>query len=248
MSAQPKKFYVRFSNIDDMDRINEFYRENPHENVCDRNAELMKQLADNGSITIIEDETGKVYGASISYPLIEEKDGVSSQKWLEIGTTRMTLNGYPGLFDVMIAMQSLRAYLVEPPEDKFVCQMEGLPVRKMAHKLGFRPFTPSKELVDVSDTSVGAEYSSGFENWYQAGPEALPVLAQKLRGVLDKPYLEHLKTGEKISLDFSKSKFFRVFEEEIRNLADRDFGNPDTPKAEASIAQNRQAWMRWYFK
>src|SRR5690606_13455390 len=126
---------------------------------------------------------------SISYPLIVEKDGVSSQKWLEIGTTRMVMNGYPGLFDVMIAMQSLRAYLVEPPDERFVCQMEGAPVRQMAHKLGFRPFVPEQELVDISDSTLSAVYSSGFQNWYQAGPEALPVLAKLMRDAIDKPFL-----------------------------------------------------------
>lgn len=246
--SQPTKLYIRFSNQDDHEKIIEFYSRNPHKNVCDRNKQLMQTLADNGSITIIEDENGTIVGASISYPLMSEKEGVASQKWLEIGTTRMVLNGFPGLFDVMIAMQSLRAYLVEPPDDRFVCQMESPAVRKMAHKLGFRPFAPSKELVDVSDATVTATESSGYDNWYSAGPEALPVLAKLMREAIDKPFLENAKTGEKIKLDFSKSKFFRVFEDEIRNLADRDFGDPDTPDMSKSVAENRQSWMRWYFK
>lgn len=248
MTDQPKKYYVRFSNIEDHDNIMEFYRNNPHKNVSDRNEELMRRLADHGAVTLIEDEQGKIVGSSISYPMIVSKDGVERQKWLEIGTTRMVLNGYPGLFDVMIAMQSLRAYLVEPPEDKFVCQMESPFVQKMAFKLGWRPLDPSDELVKVSDDTLGSDESCGYENWYAAGPEALPVMAKLMRDTLDKPHLENPKTGEKITLDLGKSKFFSLFEDEIRNLADRDLGSPDAPDASAGIAKNRQEWMRHYFK
>lgn len=247
----PNKYSVRFSNIDDHDKIMEFYRRNPHDNVCDRHEDLMKTLADNGSIILIEETaTGAIAGASISYPLFVEKDGIEQQKWLEIGTTRMVLNGYPGLFDIMIGMQVMRAYLVEPPDGRFVCQMTSEAVRKMAHKLGFRPFVPSQELVDISDKTldVASDTTYGFDNWYSAGPEALPVVARRMRDVLDNPCLQHLKTGEKIELDFSKSKFFRIFEEEIRNLAGKVYGDPDKPDPAKSIAKHRQEWMRWYFK
>ena len=247
MSDDVKKYYVRFSNAEDYDKLMAFYQANPHKNVCDRHETLMRELADNGSITIIEGEDGKIVGSSISYPLMGENDK-NSQKWLEIGTTRIVLNGYPGLFDVMIAMQTLRAYLVEPPDERFVCQMESPAVRKMADNLGFRPFVPSDELVRVSDATVSATESSGKENWYSAGPEALPVVARRMIEAIDKPYIQHLKKDEKIKLDFSKSKFFRMFEEEFRDLAKRDFGNPDQPDYKQSMVQSRQKWMRWYFK
>lgn len=241
------KYYVRFSNIDDHEKIMDFYRKNPHSNVSDRHEELMKTMADNGSVILIESDKGEIVGASISYPLMSEKDS-AKQQWLEIGTTRMVLNGYPGLFDIMIGMQTLRAYLVEPPDDRFVCQMESPLVRKMAHRLGFRPYEPSEELVRVSDATVEAEETCGNENWYSAGPEALPVMAKLMRDALDKPYLENPKTGDKIQLDFSKSVFFKLFEPEIRDLANRDLGNPDTPDYSSSVSKNRKEWMHKFFK
>ena len=247
MTDTPKKLFVRFSNIDDHDKIMDFYRANPHSNVSDRHEDLMKTMADNGSIILLETQKGEIVGASISYPLMGEADP-SKQKWLEIGTTRITLNGYPGMFDVMIAMQTLRAYLVEPPDDRFVCQMESPLVRKMAHKLGFRPLAPSDELVRVSDATVEAEETCGDENWYSAGPEALPVLAKLMRDALDKPYLEHVKTGDKITLDFSRSVFFKLFEPEIRDLADRNLGDPEKPNMTASVSANRKEWMHKFFK
>jgi hypothetical protein len=243
----PRKYYIRFSNVDDHEKIMDFYRANPHDNVSDRHEDLMKKMADNGSIVIIESDKGEIVGASISYPLMSEKDP-NKQEWLEIGTTRIVLNGYPGMFDLMIGIQTLRAYLVEPPDDRFVCQMESPLVRKMAHKLGFRPLEPSDELVRVSDATVDATETCGKENWYSAGPEALPVMAKLMRDALDKPYIENPRTGDKIVLDFSKSKFFQMFEPEIRDLATRDCGDPDKPNPKASISANRKEWMHKFFK
>ena len=361
VQAEAKKYFARYSNSDDFDRLMAFYKANPHKNVCDRNESLMRELVENGSVTMIQSAvTGDVVAASISYPLKGE-DGVS-QKWLEIGTTRSVLNGYPGLFDVMIAMQVMRAYLVEPPQERFVCQMESPAVRKMAHHLGFRPYTPSDELVRVSDATVNADETSGFENWYSAGPEALPVVAQRLMAAFDNGYimpteitatasnvaleglkgklgrvsmrvatkkpkamkpshgaqfevethlaadkseikvklliqecvnnkgetdyrlvksdvglglpskkgadtvgidfsangkvtqngfnvstLTHLKSGEKINLDFGQSRFFKIFLDEIRELSKRDLGLVDQPDYTASIAANRQKWMFGFF-
>jgi hypothetical protein len=247
----PKKYYIRFSNLEDHEKIMEFFAENPHENVCERHSDIVKNLADNGSVILVEDAaTGKIVGASISYPLFVKNGNVEQQKWLEVGTTRMVLNGYPGLFDVMVGMQVLRAYLVEPPDGHFVCQMTSPMVQKMAHKLGFRPFKPSQELVETSDKTLDIQTgdSYGYENWYSGGPEMLPVLAKFMQEAIDKPVLKNPKTGEEIQLDLSKSKFFNLFKEEISDLAKRNFGDPDKADPAKSIAKNRQEWMRWYFK
>ena len=244
--TEAKKYFVRYSSSDDFDRLMDFYRANPHKNVDERNESLMRELVENGSVTLIQsEETGEVVAASISYPLNGD-DG--SQKWLEIGTTRSILNGYPGLFDVMIGMQVMRALLVEPPNERFVCQMESPAVRKMADNLGFRPYVPSEELVRSSDTTLNADETCGFEKWYSAGPEALPVVAQRMMEAIDKKYLTHLKSGQNIELDFSKSKFFAMFKDEIKQLASRNLGNHDQPDYTASIAKTRETWMKSFFK
>lgn len=245
--ADAKKYFVRYSSSDDFDRLMAFYKANPHKNVDERNESLMRKLVENGSVTLIQSaETGEVVAASISYPL-DGDDG--SQKWLEIGTTRSILNGYPGLFDVMIGMQVMRAFLVEPPGDRFVCQMESQAVRNMADNLGFRPFVPSEELVRSSDTTLNADETCGFEKWYSAGPEALPVVAQRMMEAINKPFLTHVKPDRPgIELDFSKSKFFAIFKDEIQALAKRDLGNYDQPDYSASIAKTRETWMKSFFK
>lgn len=243
-----KKYFVRFSRSDDFDRLMTFYKANPHKNVCDRTEDLLRELVDNGSVTIIQDaETKDIVAASVS-TLLKGADGGPAHKWLEIGATRSILNGYPGLFDVMISMQVLRAFLVEPPEERFVCQMESPAVRKMAHNLGFRPYVPSDELVKASDGTLQVEETCGYDNWYSAGPEALPVVAQRMMEAIDKPYLQHLKSGQKIELDFSQSKFFQLFRDEFKELAKRDMGNHEEPDYTQSISASRQKWMRWYFR
>jgi hypothetical protein len=249
--AQPQKSYVRFSNENDHEKLMAFYGRNPHDHVFDRQSDIMQKLADDGSVVLVESEKGEIVGASISYPLFAPENGVEQHKWTEIGTTRMVLNGYPGLFDVLIGMQVMRAYLVEPPEERFVCQMKSAAVQGMAQRMGFRPFVPSEEIVKVSDDTLvpdGAGVNSGFENWYALGREAFPTLARLMSDTLDKPYIENKKTGEKINLDFSRSKFFQMFEPELRDLAQRDLGDVNNPDPKGHTAKSRRDWMKHYFK
>lgn len=127
--------------------------------------------------------------------------------------------------------------------------MEGAPVRAMAHKLGFRPFVPSDELSRVSDGTVGPEASYGKENWYCAGSEVLPVMAQKFCEAFDKHILTHVKTGEKIELDLSKISLFKLFEPEIRKLAQSQPPfTPDHPDPNASLAKERQNFLYRFIK
>lgn len=246
MTTENKKFNIRFAKVEDHAALMQFYAENPHENVCDRHSDLVKDLADKGSVILIEEkDTNKIVGVSISYPLYDD-NGV--QKWLEIGTTRMVLNGYAGLFDIMIAMQVLRAYLVEPPDGEFVCQMTSPMVQAMARKLGFHAITPSQELVEISDRTLDIEAGDtyGYDNWYAAGPEMLPVMAKHMVEALKQPYLAHYKTGEKIEVDLSGSTFYQTFKDEIEKLAGRTMSAD--PAVSKSIAKNRDAWMKGYFK
>ncbi|MBI3441032.1 MAG: hypothetical protein HY052_04400 [Proteobacteria bacterium] len=249
--TEPKKYTLRFSTVEDHAKLMAFYAENPHDNVCERHSDLIKEMADKGSVVLVEEAaTGKIVGASISYPIYVEQEGIEREKWMELGTTRMVLNGYPGLFDMMLGLQILRAYLVEPPEDRFVAQMESPMVRKMAQKLGWRPYTPSKELVEISDKTldiaVGETY--GYDNWYSGGEEMLPVVAKLLCAAIDKPCLENPKTGDKIELDISQSSFFKIFEDDIRALATKNLGDPDKQDYTKSVAKHRDAWMHRKFR
>ncbi|MFN7113472.1 MAG: hypothetical protein ACK4PK_03850 [Alphaproteobacteria bacterium] len=251
-AAKPKKYFVRFSKPEDEQKVLDFYDMNAHQNVLKRESDLMKSLVDDGAVVLIEDEQGKIVASSITYPHKEkDSDGVEHVKWQEVGTTRIALNGYPGLFDAMVTMQVLRAFLVEPPEDRFVAQMFTDPVQKMAGKLGWRRL-PEEDvkapLVKSKETMVPPGASVGTVNWFHLGTEGLPVMAAWMVKALENPVLENKKTGEKIELDFTKSSFFNMFEEEIRHLAKRDFGSPDTPDMKKGVQQSRDKWLKKFFR
>lgn len=245
------KYFVRFSQPADEKKILEFYDLNSHQNVRKREATILRERINDGAVVLIEDEKGKIVASSITYPhKTTDSDGVEHVKWQEIGSTRIVLNGYPGLFDAMVTMQVLRSFLVEPPEDRFVAQMHTAPVQGMAHKLGWRGFTAKDELIDAKFKTLDPNDlpAASREHWYQLGMEGLPVMANWMVKALDNPVLENKKTGEKIELDFSKSTFFAMFEAEIRNLSGKNFGATDAPDMNEGVQKRRDQWLKKHFR
>ena len=255
-ASQPVKYFVRFSETSDYENIVKFYDEHKHHNVRGRDQDLMKQLAENGSVVIMEDVNGKIVGTTIAYPLIStDASGNEHQKWSEVGSTRIVLNGFPGTFDVLAGMSVLRAFLVEPPEDRFIAKIGHPLVQKMAEKLGWREFVPAQEAIDLAaktkrmDDDIQVPPDSGSNpKWYQAGLEGLPVMARFMIGVMDNPILSNKKTGAQIEIDFSKTRFLKMFEPEIRDLAARDLGSIEEPAQNRSVAYARNRWMQKFFK
>ena len=245
------KYFVRFSQPADEKKILEFYDLNSHQNVRKREATILRERINDGAVVLIEDEQGKIVASSITYPhKTTDSDGVDHVKWQEIGSTRIVMNGYPGLFDAMVTMQVLRSFLVEPPEDRFVAQMHTAPVQGMAHKLGWRGFTAKDELIDAKFKTLDPNDlpAASREHWYQLGMEGLPVMASWMVKALDNPLLENKKTGEKIELDFSKSTFFTMFEAEIRNLSSKNFGPADAPDLNEGVQKRRDQWLKKHFR
>jgi hypothetical protein len=246
-----KKYYMRFSNAQDLEQILDFYELNAHKNVRKRRTDLLQNLAENGAIIILEDDDKRIAATSITYPhTATDTSGIERVKWQEVGSTRIVLNGYPGLFDAMVGMQVLRAFLVEPPEDRFVAKMHSPAVLKMACRLGWRSLQAADSLVDSQFKTIDSDELAipSKENWFHVGIEGLPVMARAMCEVLNKSHLEHPKTGEKIYLDLSKSEFFRIFESDIRQIAAKNYGDPDQPDYARSVAMHRQEWLRQKFK
>lgn len=249
---KPQKYYVRFSKAEDEQKILEFYDLNAHHNVRKREADILKNRIEDGSVVLVEDEHGKIVAASISYPhKTVDSEGEEHIKWQEVGSTRIALNGYPGLFDAMVTMQVLRTSLVEPPEDRLVARMHTEPVQKMAEKLGWRRFNAPEDLILLQKKSVNPNDQSAAPpdaNWFHMGIEGLPVMAKWMVETLRNPVLENRKTGEKIELDFTRSSFFNMFEQEIRHLAKRDFGTPDAPDMNKGLEKSRNKWLKNFFR
>lgn len=246
---KPTKYFIRFSQAEDFDRIWDFYDINAHKNVLKREHDLMKQLAEDGSIVLVEDEKGKIVAASITYShKAKDEHGVEHVKWLELGTTRCVLNGYPGLFDAMIAMQTLRSFLVEPPENMFVAQMETTPVQNLAKKLGYREMgEPSEAMLRAKEKTVSNGHAT-TNDWYVCGMEGLPIMAKWMEAAVENPILTSKKTGEQIEIDFSKSSFFNMFKDEIKNLAARDFGDVNKPDRAQNMRARRDKWLKNFFR
>ena len=255
-AQQPAKYFVRFSENADFDRIVNFYSENRHHNVCGRDRELLEKLTDSGSFVLLEDAKGNIVGGTAAYPLVTtDANGNERQRWTEVGSMRIVLNGFSGAFDVMSAMSVLRTFLVEPPEDRFLADIGHPAVQKMAEKLGWRPFTATPEIVDLSnkttwlDQDIKPPEGSGYSpKWYQAGLESFPVMARFMISVMDNPVLTNKKTGEQIEIDFSKTSFLKMFEPEIRDLATRDLGSVEQPAEQQNMAKARTRWMQKFFK
>lgn len=239
------KYYVRFAEQSDIDRIVDFYSGNKHHNVRERDRVVMEKLAKTGSITFIEDEGGKIVASSITYPLKADNDGAEKQKWLEIGTTRIVMNGYPGFFDVLVSTQVLRAMLVEPPEDCFVAHMEHQVIQDKACKLGWRKFSPSEELKDVSNRTIDKkDLPDRSDNWYHYRAEGLPVTAKYLVDVMKNPVLKHAKTGEEIEVSFERVKNLMLFKNAVEELAEQDYGSMDKPDTSRGMREHRDKWLK----
>lgn len=246
----PEKYYIRFSKTEDFDKLCEFYDVSAHKNVLKREHDLMKGLTEDGAVVIVEDAKGKIVAASITYAhKATDKHGVERIEWQEIGTTRCVLNGYPGLFDAMITMQTLRAFLVEPPSNVFVAQMETTPVQNLAKKLGWRamPGGPSDDLLHAKAKTVNSGHATD-NDWYICGMEALPVMAKWMEAAVDNPVITNKKTGEQIELSFDKSTFFQMFKDEIKQLATRDFGDVEKPDPKQSVQARRDKWLKHFFR
>jgi len=248
--AKPPKYFIRFSQETDFNKVAAFYDINAHENVLKRENDLIRKMVDDGAVIIVEDEKGTIVASSITWPhKVTDANGVEQTKWHELGTTRCVLNGYPGLFDAMIAIQSLRSFLVEPPENVFVARMLTTPVQGLARKLGWREMQGEvpQDLVD-SRLKTFSGGDPALDNWFVFGMEGMPVAAKWLENTLENPVLTNKKTGEQIELDFTKSTFVMMFKDEIKNLAARDFGDVNKPDQSQNLHQRRDKWLKKFFR
>jgi len=246
-----KKLYVRFSQPEDAANILAYQQFSAHKSVRKREEKLIRQMAEDGAIVLIEDETGNLVASSCMFPY-KKKDaaGVEYVAWQEIGTTRITLNGFPGMFDAMVSMQVLRTFLVEPPAERFVAQMHTVPVQKMAEKLGWRRYTAGDDLIEAKFKTVDASDlpAASRDNWFSAGVEVLPVMAKWMVRAVENPMLVNPRTNEQVELSFERSSFFCMFQAEIKDLSTRDLGNCDTPDYGKGVVASRDRWLKKFFR
>lgn len=239
-----KRYYIRFAEVQDHPKIMHFYENHPHQNILKRDPKVIQDLTDKGAVILIEDEEGNIAASSITYShTIDVSQGaysIARVKWQEIGTTQIvSANGYDGLFDTMVTMQTLHAWLVEAPEDCFVAQMCTAPLQKMAAKLGWQACTPKQGLLDSKAYMIdptGVHPPKHAENWFCCGEEGLTIMARSMLHVLNDPVVPHRHNpDDKIIIDFSKNRLIDLFQDEIRALAARDVSPEKTPQRMALV-------------
>lgn len=235
-----KRYFIRASNGADLNNIQDYYRDHEHKNVLARDAQLVKTLVENGNVCLIEDAAGTIVGASISYPL-QTDPASNGHDFIEIGSTRITLNGYPGVFDALIGFQILRTCFIDPPEQRMLCKVDAPPVQGIIQTFGFRPYAPSAEVLAAKSAMLGKQAQD--INWFSLGVEALPTAAKNIVKCMDQP-IAAAKGGDAIEIDFSRSKFVQIFEKDMRILAKRDLGKVDAPDYKIGLADVRRKWMR----
>lgn len=225
-----KKLYVRFSTPADEKAIFDFYASNQHAYVFQRDAAVWKERISAGAVTLIEDAQGKIVASSISYPIVvKDAKGDPDHKWTEIGSTRVSLDGI-GLFKTLLSAQILRAFLLEPPSDRFALEI----VLANAHskhvflKNGATPFDIPPELSQQVMATV-TDTSGQKVEWFQLGIETIPQFARNLLDAAASPKVVQAATGEEYEIDFSKCALMTAFRQEVGQLAREDFGNAKKP-------------------
>lgn len=232
-----KKLFVRFSTTADEDDIFDFYAQNEHQFVFKRDPEVWRERIASGAVTIIHDEDGKIMASSISYPVTKtDENGVDRHMWTEIGSTRVSLDGI-GLFKHLLSAQIMRAYLLEPPEDRFALEIVAGNVhsKHVFLKNGASEFDIPPELAQKVMATVSPENQGTQVQWFQLGVESIPQFAKNVLDGVQNPKLTNKQTGEEYELDFSRCQLITLFKDAIDKTAGLDFGDVTAPNPKHSI-------------
>lgn len=240
-----KKLYVRHATPADEAAIFDFYDKNPHAFIAKREPDIWRERIAAGAVTMIEDENGKILAAAIAYPVVvRDKDGNDVHKWTELGSMRIAAEGL-GLFRVMLSMQVMQAYLLEPPEDRFAVEI----IRGNNHskhvflREGAAPYDIPQALLDKVSYSISPDDPNLPVDWFQLGVENMPHFAQNIREMQKNPALRDKKTGEEYILDFSRSALVRHFGDAIDKIAASDYGDAAKPNPRHGLKSFRDKFV-----
>jgi hypothetical protein len=226
-----QKLFVRFSTSKDEKDIFDFYKKNEHAFVFQREAKVWQERIASGAVTIIHDDSGKIVAASISYPLTQKSaKGDEAHQWTEIGSTRVSLEGI-GLFNTLVSAQVLRAYLLEPPRDRFVMEIivGNEHSRHVFSKLGATPYKIPESLAEKVKSTIAPGSGQAPVEWFQIGAEAMPAIARKFVEAMKNNVVVNKKTGEEYELDFSRCVLVTRFQNEVKGLTQQNFGDAEKP-------------------
>lgn len=232
-----RKLFVRFSSSSDEEAIFDFYERHQHEFVAKRDPDIWKERISSGAVTIIHDEDGNIVASSISYPVTRKNaDGEEVHAWTEIGSTRVALDGL-GLIRALLSAQVLRAYLLEPPEDRFALEIiHGNEHSKHVFlKAGATSFDIPDEMREKVLSTLSPEDQGIQVEWFQLGVEVIPQFARTLLEIEANARIVNKKTGEEFEIDFSQCVLITMFREQVEDMSGHDFGDAKQPNLKHGI-------------
>jgi hypothetical protein len=252
-------FRVRFSVPTDLDRILTFQAENSHTWVLARKKEEYKERARHGAAVLVENEQKELVGCSLSYPLsVNDTHHCSRHIWTEMGSTRIILNGYK-LYQLMVAATAVQQFLMQPPEDRFVAEVDipntavhrllgGTVTQGKYDNLGWTPFAQVPPALPTASTGTVDLHDGQPVIWYQCGIEHLPHQARVVKSYIDQPVIERFnkaangeapKLAGRIRLDFSQFQLAHLLSNYLASLAGQNLGDPANPNPAIGLLDSR---------
>lgn len=222
---------VRFSDISDAPKLNEFYNSNQHQHVDGLTKDKILNRAKNGRVIIIEDQNGNIGAASMGKDHI--RGGGKTPEWTEIGATRSVLSGL-GIYPFIIASQVIHETINTPPQKHFIACIykDNQAVTDFLNKkVGWHLDTPSDEQLVIT----GEKDNEGDLNFLESTADCLPHQASIVLDFMNRVETEGLKnkkTGETVRFDFSRFSLANEFRQAAEALARGPFAD--------DLKQNRQ--------
>jgi len=239
-----KKLYLRQSSAKDLQKILDFYDNNKHPFIAGRDRKTMEDRVSAGAVTMLQDDSGDIQAISIAYPVTtKDSNGHDAHKWTEIGSTHVLMANM-GLFDVMVGAQLLNAFLLEPPEDRFVIEIDptNLHSKHVFKKLGCDDYpNPPDEMVKIVNGILAPEDANQGVDWLYANQDMMPALAKKFLDRIDNPIITNKATGEEYELDVSESPLGKHFVATLEKLAKKAYGQDNAPGNDKEKKQDKNA-------
>ncbi len=232
-----KKLFLHQSTHNDLDDILNFYQNNKHKDISGRDKIVMEARVKEGAVTTLKDENGDIKAISISYPVVvDDENGDEIHKWTEIGSTHILMGGM-GLFDILVGSQILNAFLLSPPEERFVIEIKKNNDHSfhVFRKMGCVDFEPTEDMMEAVYSTLAPE-DIGNVDWLHCGAEIIPELAQRFLDRIDNPTIVNKETNEEFELDISKSPLSKHFIPVLEQLAKHDYGMSHNPDMEQKLA------------
>lgn len=246
--GQIQTFYVRYSTKNDFDSIVAYYNDNKHKDIDFRDLDILQKLVKKGQATIIEDQDNNIVACSVTYPC-HSTNTTSSPEWQEVGSTRIKLNGYQGIFACLVIAQVFKSLIENPPKEFFVAHMVNPPVQDITRKFGWSEIENDySQIVQASRKTLAKEdwNKDRSTDWFYCGEKGLNMMVKVFLSTIANPILKHYKYEEnqkQIRISYDRCPLLKKLAPKLReNISKRQSSNANDNKYEYRVAAMAKAW------